>query len=441
MGIPMKHVSLVTLTCQNSALILIMHYSRIMPLVNGHRYFTSTAVFLNEVIKLAICLTVALYDISRSLPPSTPATTLFSALINAVFTGDSWKLAIPASLYTLQNSLQYIAVSNLDAATFQVTYQLKIITTALFSVALLGRSLSLRKWVALVLLMIGVAVVQTPSSDPSGFAPMKDSESRFYFPRSLDELRSLSGFGKANLAKRSATYEGIDEDFRLAHPQFNASVGLLAVIVACTASGLAGVYFEKILKDSNSSASLWVRNVQLSFYSLFPAFFIGVLFRDGEHIAKNGFFDGYNWIVWTAIGFQASGGVIVALCVNYADNIAKNFATSISIVISLLASVWFFDFQMTSKFIIGTGIVLFATYLYSSQDRIKPPPINIVSYEKTTIGGEPSHYDDSLHYGDSSKLPITPAKSEGLSTSRPSSPMRHHSRVGSSRNKFARRYD
>ncbi|KAI9699996.1 MAG: hypothetical protein M1836_002530 [Candelina mexicana] len=410
-----------------------------MPLVNGHRYFTSTAVFLNEVIKLAICLTVALYDISRNLPPSTPATALFSALINAVFTGDSWKLAIPASLYTLQNSLQYIAVSNLDAATFQVTYQLKIITTALFSVALLGRSLSLRKWVALVLLMIGVAIVQTPTSDPTGFTPMKDPESRFYFPRSFDDLRSLGGFGKVNLAKRSATYEGIDEDFRLAHPQLNASVGLMAVIVACTVSGLAGVYFEKILKDSNSSASLWVRNVQLSFYSLSPAFFIGVLFRDGENIAKNGFFDGYNWIVWTAIGFQAMGGIIIALCVNYADNIAKNFATSISIVISLLASVWFFDFRLTSKFIIGTGIVLSATYLYSSQDRLKPPPIKIVSYEKTTIGGESSDYEDSARYEDSSKLPTTPMISAGLSTSRPSSPMRHHSRVGSSRAKFARR--
>src|SRR5256885_7784890 len=113
-----------------------MHYSRIMPLIGGQRYFTSTAVFLNEMIKLAVCLSVALYDISRSLPPSTPATTLFTALYNSVFTADSWKLAIPATLYTLQNSLQYIAVSNLDAATFQVTYQLKILSTALFSVAM-----------------------------------------------------------------------------------------------------------------------------------------------------------------------------------------------------------------------------------------------------------------------------------------------------------------
>jgi UDP-sugar transporter A1/2/3 len=100
-----------------------------MPLVNGHRYFTSTAVFLNEVVKLAVSLTIALYDISRTLPPSTPATVLFEQLYMSVFSGDGWKLAIPAALYTLQNSLQYIAVSNLDAVHFQVLYQLKVGTT------------------------------------------------------------------------------------------------------------------------------------------------------------------------------------------------------------------------------------------------------------------------------------------------------------------------
>jgi len=92
----------------------------------GHRYFTSTAVFLNEVLKLSLSLTIALYDISRTLPPSTPATVLFEQLYMSVFSGDGWKLAIPATLYTLQNSLQYIAVSNLDAVHFQILYQLKV---------------------------------------------------------------------------------------------------------------------------------------------------------------------------------------------------------------------------------------------------------------------------------------------------------------------------
>jgi UDP-sugar transporter A1/2/3 len=104
----------------------IMHYSRIMPLNGAPRYFTSTAVLLNEVIKLTVSLTIALYDISVALPPSTPATVLFDHLYASVFSGDGWKLAIPAALYTLQNSLQYIAVSNLDAVHFQILYQLKV---------------------------------------------------------------------------------------------------------------------------------------------------------------------------------------------------------------------------------------------------------------------------------------------------------------------------
>lgn len=34
--------------------------------------------------------------------------------------GETMKLAIPAGIYTLQNNLLYVALSNLDAATYQV---------------------------------------------------------------------------------------------------------------------------------------------------------------------------------------------------------------------------------------------------------------------------------------------------------------------------------
>lgn len=95
-------------------------------MLDGQRYLASTAVLINEVIKLAVSLTIALYDASRTLPPNTPATVLFEQLYASVFSGDGWKLAIPATLYTLQNSLQYIAISNLDAVHFQILYQLKV---------------------------------------------------------------------------------------------------------------------------------------------------------------------------------------------------------------------------------------------------------------------------------------------------------------------------
>ncbi|KAF1363041.1 nucleotide-sugar transporter [Lizonia empirigonia] len=415
-GISMKHISLVTLTFQNSALILIMHYSRVMPVVGGQRYHTSTSVFLNEVIKLGISLTMALYDISKTLPSNTTIATLFHALTTAMFTNESWKLAIPALLYTLQNTLQYVAVSNLDAATFQVTYQLKILTTAMFSVLMLGRSLSSRKWLSLLVLVIGVSIVQIPgyTAEPATMESLRDPDSKIW-PRTLEELRDLGSHAAAHLTRRSGSYEGIKEDRGMVAPEMNSSVGLAAVMVSCALSGLAGVSFEKILKESTSkSTSLWVRNCQLSFWSLFPALFLGVFWKDGEIIAKTGFFAGYNWVVWAAIIFQAMGGVIVALVINYADNIAKNFATSISIVISCVVSVALFDFKVTGSFFIGTLVVLFATYLYTKPDHnSRQGPVRLASFEKTTIDHRPASLENekgsARAWGNSTSRSATPS--------------------------------
>ncbi|GAB7364523.1 hypothetical protein MBLNU230_g5330t2 [Neophaeotheca triangularis] len=401
-----------------------------MPPVDGQRYYTSTAVFLNEVIKLTLSLTVALYEIAVTSPSASTAIGLFQELYRAVFVTDSWRLAIPAVLYTLQNSLQYIAVSNLDAATFQVTYQMKILTTAIFSVTLLGRSLTLRKWLSLVLLMIGVAVVQIPVAQRDDTVlSLKDLTDgvAFHSPRNIWDLKALGSVAAGQLTKRSATYEGIDEDVEAQHPELNTTIGLAAVLAACILSGLAGVYFEKILKDpkgrrdsTSKEVSVWIRNVQLSFYSLWPALLVGVLVRDGEHISQTGFFTGYNWVVWGAILLQATGGIVVALVVKHADNILKNFATSVSIIISFLASVVFFDFHITWAYLLGTAIVLASTWLYNTgpvDHRQKPPPISVSEYEKR--GGEPGYFDV--------EAVASAARSPGfrngaLSTSRPSTP-------------------
>jgi UDP-sugar transporter A1/2/3 len=423
-----------------------MHYSQTMPPINGQRYHASTAVFLNEVLKFAISLTLALYEIMVS-PEASQSTTIlgiFEELASAVFTRDSWKMAIPALLYTMQNSLQYFAAGNLDAATFQVTSQLKILTTAVFSVFLLGRVLDVRKWLSLVLLMVGVAV----ASYPVGFSgetvlTIKELKETLapHPPRNIWNLKALGNAAAGQLNKRSATYEGIDEDFANQNPRVQAGIGLLALTTACILSGLAGVYFEKILKEPKKNVhtpSVWVRNVQLSFYSLWPALFIGVLFKDGEHIARDGFFAGYNSVVWTAVVMQALGGITVALVIKYADNIAKNFATSFSIILSFLASVSLFDFEITSlvsvklderasdpantaQYLLGTLTVLGATYLYSTAETrtsnaLRPPPINVSEYRRT---GEKSYFDlESIASVNRSPLP----RGEAFSSSRPNTP-------------------
>lgn len=321
-----------------------------MPTPDGHRYLPSTAVFLVEAFKLLICLTIALWEFAMNAPSSTTLGSLLGAFGNAIVAGDSWKMAVPACLYTLANSLQYVGISNLDAATFHVVYQFKIIVTALFSVLMLRKVLTPRQWLALLLLMVGVALVSLPQDENSSLA--SSHHTRIYLPRSENPILQHLGLSQSgpHLKKRSATYEGIEEDeMALNTPGADASIGLVAVLAVCLLSGWSGVYFERVIKDSTHATSLWIRNVQLSLYSLFPAFFVGIIFLDGEHVAKNGFFAGYNWVVVFSIAIQSFGGIIAAFCIFYADNISKNFAISISMIISGLASFIFFDFRATSN--------------------------------------------------------------------------------------------
>ncbi|KAJ3047701.1 hypothetical protein HK102_012858, partial [Quaeritorhiza haematococci] len=270
-------------------LVLVMRYARTLP---GPRFLASTAVVLSELIKLSVSLFVHLRNERR-----TKSRILVNKVRDDLFGSQSqWeKMLVPAVLYFIQNNLQYVAVTKLDAATFQVTYQMKILTTAVFSVWMLGKTLGRMKWVALCLLTGGIALVQLPS--PSS---------------STDAVKSAEGVLKNGTASSSHS-AAASIAASGGHADWDKLMGLLAVTVACILSGLAGVWFEKVLKGSK--ASLWLRNVQLSFFSVVPGLIFGVLIMDGETVRTQGFFHGYNFWAWAAIMCQAVGGLIVALVV------------------------------------------------------------------------------------------------------------------------------
>ncbi|XP_010779413.1 UDP-galactose translocator-like, partial [Notothenia coriiceps] len=142
----------------------------------------------------------------------------------------------------------------------------------------------------------------------------------------------------------------------------NYTVGLVAVVISCLSSGFAGVYFEKILKGS--SASVWMRNVQLGVFGIALGM-LGLWWNDGDAIAERGFFFGYTGMVWCVIFNQAFGGLLVAVVVKYADNILKGFATSFSIIVSTVTSIYLFGFHVDLLFTAGAGLVIGAVYMYS----------------------------------------------------------------------------
>lgn len=53
------------------------------------------------------------------------------------------------------------------------------------------------------------------------------------------------------------------------------------------------------------------------------------------------------------------------MVIKYADNILKGFATSLSIILSSILSVFLFDYVITLMFSLGGAMVIGAVYLYS----------------------------------------------------------------------------
>lgn len=311
-GVQIKWVALLLLVFQTVSVVFVMRFSRTAA-VDGPRYLNTTAVFFSELLKLLCSFLFLTYEKG--------STGMALKLVCQQFgrPKELLKVSVPGLLYTLQNNLLFISLSNVSGAVYQVTYQLKILTTAVLSVVILHKALGVTKWMALCTLTVGVALIQLPRGSASPEAPSQASG--------------------------------------------NASVGLLALFVACWTSGLAGVYLEKILKQSDTS--IWLRNIQLAFFGIIAGF-LGAYAQDGGRIQQDGFMQGYNVLVWAVIFLQAVGGLVVAAVLKYADNLLKCFGNAVSIIIScLLSAALLQEFVPDGLFVVGTLLVLLATAMYS----------------------------------------------------------------------------
>lgn len=429
LGLSLKQVSLAVLTIQNTALGVVMHHSRVSAPA-GKSYFFPTAVLLTELLKCLISFVIAAISIDSSsdtlplpsatkrkhshsehdsLTPRTRPTdsqtdsdkslrltrSKIDLVIDEITAQDYWKLSIPAFLYVLQNNLQYVAVSNLEPPVFICAYQMKILTTAFFSIVLLRKKIGMWQWLSLGMLAIGVAVVQIQSKSVSGLVPFEvrthgyglvsagpaadsppppppppfDSH-RAPPPERLPNVGSfLSGPGAKDydhLPPSSPSFDGSRismsmEESAKADKPMQPIQGFLAVIAACFTSGLAGVYFEMVLKTS--SANLWTRNVQLSAWSVFPAA-LPVLLEMARHGVSAPFLH-FGASAWATVVLQVTGGLAVAMVIKHADNILKGFAVSFSIVLSFGFSVAFFNFPFTAPFAAGVALVILSTLSYA----------------------------------------------------------------------------
>ncbi|XP_076023718.1 CMP-sialic acid transporter [Genypterus blacodes] len=302
-----KLYCLTVMTVVAATYTVALRYTRTIP--TPDMYFSTTAVCITEVIKLILSLGMLAKETSS---PSR----LKNAIVEHVFYSpkELLKLSVPSVVYAIQNNMAFVALSNLDAAVYQVTYQLKIPCTALCTVLMLHRSLSRLQWFSVFLLCGGVTLVQ--------WKPVE------------------------------ATKVQIEQ---------NPVVGFIAIAVAVICSGFAGVYFEKVLKSSDTS--LWVRNIQMYLSGILVTL-VGVYMTDGENVLEKGFFFGYTPWVCFVVFLASVGGLYTSVVLKYTDNIMKGFSAATAIVLSTVASVTLFGLQITITFASGAILVCVSIYMY-----------------------------------------------------------------------------
>lgn len=273
-----------------------------------HPYISSTAVLCTETTKLFLSIVICfVHDAEADIWKFRDIT--MKAFLDEG--ADLLKLLVPALLYCIQNNLQYVIES---APLFLVMYQLKVITTAIFYSSLLQRRINNKEWLTIIILAIGVGMVQSSQKE---FLP---------------------------------------------HHASNV-IGMFSVAFACVTSGMAGVFFEKTIKQSKST--IWMINVQMSLLSCVLSMIITMV-SSTDIIIDLGFFSGFNPYVISVVFLQAITGLVIAMVVKYSDNIHKGFATSISIVLSgFLESLLFKNsFDINLSFAIGSVLVGASSVLF-----------------------------------------------------------------------------
>nr|CDJ83739.1 Nucleotide-sugar transporter domain containing protein [Haemonchus contortus] len=335
-----KYAGLVLLTMQQASMPLLARYTRYRS--ESDVFFTTVNVFMMEVVKLLTCAAVITTS-SKSLIK------FLCELKEAICDNpvETVKVCIPALIYTLQNNLYYIALSHLEATTFCVAYQMKIFTTAMFMYFFLGKKLSIRQWIALVILVVGVVDVQLV------YSPLNT-------PENIEQKPIL---------------------------------GFLSVVVMCFTSAFAGVYLEKVLKESTTS--VWMQNIRLALIGI-PISLASMWIYDGKQIHTDGFFRGWDVTVVCLTILNSVGGLLISIVIKYADNILKAYAQSIAIIGAAVGSWLLFDFVPGFFFSLGSILVMVSVVMYTMYP-YEPPGFDFnrfSNYNANLLTIKPTKCDD-----------------------------------------------
>ncbi len=196
---------------------------------------------------------------------------------------------VPAFCYFISNNCMFYIIRDLGASTFQVTSNLKILTTGVLMRIFLSRRLSWLQWKALMILAIGSVVTQLKLEDGQ-------------------QMTSVSGSGRGS-----------------------------AYAVVCSnalAAGAGGVFSEKLLKSKdenvNKTEPIHWQNMQLYIFGV--AFGVLSLYTSHIDVSSKGIFAGFNTFAFATVATLTICGLLVSFILKYIDNVAKCFVAALSMI-------------------------------------------------------------------------------------------------------------
>ncbi|KAL1522077.1 hypothetical protein AB1Y20_021720 [Prymnesium parvum] len=301
---------LVSVTLQNTMYALVRRYSRG---TLHEKYSTSSVLLAMELAKLTLS---AERVVHCGLPSDVPEGSALSKYLFLLKT--SMKMSVPAVIYLVMNMLGFLSLAYVDAATFSIVAQLKVFSTAMFSVLVLGRELGWRKWRALTTLTLGVILI-------SHEAMPKSEQQTEASARALTEYM----------------------------------IGMSACMGDVLLSGFASIYFEKVLKSKTETYSVWDRNFQLAFWS--SMMYMPIMFYDNPTQP----FAGWTMVTVSCAAVGALGGVLVALSIKHADSILKTIATTGAIVLTTVLNAAFMNGPRSLPIVTGALVVVVSVFNYN----------------------------------------------------------------------------
>ena len=272
----------------------------------GYEYRFGVVVFLAEGLKLLIAAQL-LRGARRRDPAGNPMTRDFKTMV---------MFPVPSVIYLVQNNIQFVFLTYVDPTSYQILGNLKIVTTGLFFFFFLKREMTRLKWIALLLLLVGATTSQLNTCG-----------------------------GKV-----------------LNAPAMGYAMGVAS---ACL-SAFAAVYTEYIMKRNNDC--LHWQNAQLYFFgTVFN--FLNLTAADLRQGFSDGFwlldpFRGFSGVTWCVVANLALTGLVISWIMKNADSIVKVYATSLSMFLTMLVSVWLFEFQPNLQLVLGITTACSSLQLY-----------------------------------------------------------------------------